>query len=197
MGARLFTAVLPPSNVIEDLERFCEPRRDADDRLHWTRPQSWHLTMSFMASVRESSVEPLMENLGEVGARTHPFSVRLGGAGAFGRPESARVLWVGVDVGAANLQILSDRSRTAGERAGIRVDGGRFVPHLTLARMRRPIEATRWLRVLDAFQSEPWVSHELVLMQSHLRDRGFRYEVIGRFPFTTPRDGSISTFVGP
>ena len=55
--------------------------------------------MSFMASVRESCVEPLMENR-EVGARTHPFSVRLGGAGAFGRPESARVLWVGVDVGA-------------------------------------------------------------------------------------------------
>ncbi len=188
MGARLFTAVLPPENVVSELDAFCEPRRHADDRLHWTRPQSWHLTTSFMESVHPSDLEPLIANLAEAVSRSQRFQIRLAGAGVFGRPEAARVLWLGVAEGARELGALSARARTAGERAGIRVDGGRFVPHLTLARMRKPIEATRWLRVIESFESDPWEAAELVLLQSHLRDRGFRYEAVERFNLATLRD---------
>lgn len=189
MGARLFTAIWPPATVIEALEAFCEPRREADDRLHWTRPHNWHLTCSFMGSVDPYDVEPLTENLAAVAARTPAFAVRLGGAGVFGRPEAARVLWLGVAEGSDELSALAARARTAGERAGIRVDGAKFTPHLTLARMRRPIEATRWLRIVDAFESSPWEATELCLVQSHLRDRGHRYEVLEKFPLVNQRDG--------
>ena len=38
------------------------------------------------------------------------------------------------------------RCRTAAERAGVRVDGARFVPHLTLARANRSLDVTRLVR---------------------------------------------------
>lgn len=183
MVARLFTAILPPPAVVSALEAFFEPRRDADDRLYWTRPQSWHLTTSFMESVDSHKVEPLIENLAEVASKTLPITIRLGGAGTFGRPWAARVLWLGLAEGVLDLTQLASRARTAGERAGIRTDSAKFVPHLTLARTRRPIEATQWIRVIEAFESEAWTANEFVLMQSHLRDRGHRYEQVERFSF--------------
>lgn len=146
-----------------------------------------------MESVDPQDIEPLIENLAEVASRTSPFNLRLGGAGTFGRPWSARALWLGVAQGGQELTQLAGRARTAGERSGVRTDGAKFVPHLTLARTRRPIEATRWLRVFEAFESDPWRVGEFVLMQSHLRDRGHRYEVLQRFSFPTPRDGDFST----
>jgi 2'-5' RNA ligase len=61
------------------------------------------------------------------------------------------------------------------------VDGARFLPHLTLGRANRSIDTTRLVRVLDTFDSDGWVADELVLVQSHLADRGNRYEVVDRW----------------
>ena len=38
MGARLFTAILPPDVLVEELDHFLGPRRAAEPRLRWTRP---------------------------------------------------------------------------------------------------------------------------------------------------------------
>ena len=53
--------------------------------------------------------------------------------------------------GARELRRLATGARSAAAKAGCEVDGGRFHPHVTLARTRRPVQATRWLRVLDAY----------------------------------------------
>mgnify|MGYP003610661264 CR=1 FL=1 len=79
MGARLFTAVLPPADLVEELDHFLTPRRQAEPRLRWTRPEGWHLTTAFMASVTDDGVDRLTEALAEVAARTPAFRLRLGG----------------------------------------------------------------------------------------------------------------------
>ena len=188
VGARLFTAVLPPEAVVAALEDFLEPRRDAE-ALRWTHAESWHLTTSFMADVAPHSEDALLENLAAVAARTPAFGVRLAGGGAFPHPDAAKHLWLGVAEGGDHLATLARRVRTAGERAGIATDGARFVPHLTLARANRRFSATRWLRVVDAAVLPGWVADELVLIESHLRDRGSRYQVRARLPLAGPDAG--------
>lgn len=185
MGARLFTAVLPPADLIEELDHFLTPRRQAEPRLRWTRPEGWHLTTAFMASVPDDGVDRLMEALADVAARTPAFRLRLGGGGAFPWPRETKVLWLGLAEGASELTSLAERSRNAAVRAGVRVDGARFVPHLTLARANRAIDSTRLVRVLDTFDADGWTADEFVLIQSHLRDRGNRYEVLHRFALST------------
>lgn len=181
MGARLFAAVLPPADVVEALDAFLEPRRDADPQLRWVHPEGWHLTTAFLADVPPHTFDDLAANLAAAAARTSPFDLALADAGAFPNPATGRALWVGVRTGADDLAVLARRSRTAADRAGVRVDGTRFVPHLTLARLRRPVDVTRWLRVLDAWAGAGWRVDELALVESHLHDRGRRYEVVGRF----------------
>lgn len=185
MGARLFTALIPPASVVETLEAFVEPRRGADDALRWTRTESWHITTSFLPSVTDRSFERLVEGLADA-ARAHaPIDVTVGGAGAFHDPTSARVLYLAAQP-ADEVGRLAASCRRAAVRAGTRADGARFVPHLTLARCRRPLEATRWLRVLDACPSAMWRSDELALVESHPSDAGNRYEVLERFALGDP-----------
>jgi len=75
--------------------------------------------------------------------------------------------------------------RRAAGHAGAAPQGGPFHPHVTLARSRRPIEATRWLRVIDGYAGPAWTADEVTLFVSHLgegRGRRPRYEPVAALP---------------
>lgn len=196
----MFVAFVPPAEVVEDLAEFLEPRFGADDRLRWSDPVGWHLTLAFMAEVGERHRDRLEEALGEVAARHTAPWITLGGAGAFPSPYDARVLWLGA---AGISPDLVASVRGACVSAGVAVEGGSFTGHLTLARMRRPIEATRWLRVLDAWEPRRWEATDLCLVESHLgqgRGRRPRYELAARWPLRSHgagSDGAGSDGAGP
>ena len=170
MGQRMFVAVVPPQQVVEELRDFLEPRTG----LPWIAPEQWHLTLAFMESVPEHRVDELAEEL-EAHLSLHPrFTMRLGGAGAFPNPARASVLWLGPQEGSQageRLAALARTSRNVANACGASPDGKRFVPHLSLAKLRRPIEATQWLRVLDTFTSSEWHVDEVELVASHLGER--------------------------
>lgn len=182
MVMRLFAALTPPDAVVEELDAFLAPRREAAGPWRWTQPAGWHLTTAFMGDTAEADLDGLLEELEIAASRTPAFDVRLAGAGAFPTPYAAKVLWVGASSAADELATLAHRSRTAAERAGVRTDGARFVPHVTVARASRGVEATRWLRVLDAAPPLSWRAEELHLIWSHVRDRGNRYELVEAMP---------------
>jgi 2'-5' RNA ligase len=184
---RMFTAVIPPQDVLEQLAEFLGPRQEAGD-FRWTRREGWHLTMAFMASVPDRALDDLLERLGRAGRRRTPFTLRLSGGGAFPNPVCAKVLYAGVE-GAPDaleeLRRLSIGARAAANKAGAPADGSAFRPHLTLARMRRPVEATRWLRVLSTYSGQDFEVTDLALVESHLGQgpgKRPRYDVVARFP---------------
>lgn len=184
---RMFTAVLPPQDVLDDLAEFLGPRQEGGE-LRWTRPEGWHLTLAFMADVPDRAVDDLHERLTRAGRRRTPFTIRLAGGGAFPNPARAKVLYAAVagepqDV--EELRRLATGARAAANKAGAPADGATFRPHLTLARMRRPVEATRWLRVLSTYESRPFEVAELALVESHLGQgpgNRPRYDVAATFP---------------
>lgn len=179
MGLRMFTAVLPPADVVTQLDTFLEPRRDADPSLRWTRPEGWHLTTAFMADVDPGSLDRLEEALAGVAARTEAFDLSLDGGIAFPHPIKARVLAMAVREGHEPLSDLSARCRTAAARNGSSPDNAKFSGHLTLARHNRGFQATKWLGVLGSFPQWRWRAEELCLVESRL---GRGYEVAARFP---------------
>lgn len=191
----MFVAVLPPEDVIEDLIAFWEPRRaDPSARgVRWTRPEQWHLTLAFCADVPERALDGFVEGLAAAAARRRRFTLQVAGGGAFPHPVAAKVLWAGLAqtegegaaaAGLAELDALARGCRTAAAHAGAPPDGARFHPHLTLARLGRPRDVVRWVRVLDTYAGPPWPVDEAALVASHLRDgQGGRprHEVLARF----------------
>lgn len=176
MTMRLFAAVVPPPAVLDALDVFVEPRRDADPELRWQSRETWHLTLAFFGDVRDDRLDALATALDDV--RVDPFRLVLDGAGAFPNPAAGRVLYRGVADGSPRLSALSRRVRTAADRVGVPSDNAKHLPHLTLARRGRPGELTRWLRIVDSFPTASFEVTEFHLVRSRLRRSGAHHEVL-------------------
>ena len=113
----------------------------------------------------------------------------IAGGGAFPHAAGAKVLWAGLDLDAddaVEVGRMADGARAAANRAGAKVDGQRFRPHLTVARCARPTELTPWVRLLDGSRGPEWTVDAFTLVESHLGEgpRGRpRHEVVAEFPF--------------
>jgi 2'-5' RNA ligase len=185
----MFVAAVPPEEVLEDLEEFLSVRRDAG-AFRWSVPDQWHVTLAFLAHVPERTLDDLVERLGRAARKRRPMRATIAGGGAFPNVRRAKVLWAGVEVDAVGfdareeLRRLATGCRAAASKAGIEVAGERFKPHVTLARMGRPVEATNWVRLLDGYRGPAYDLDEVSLVASHLGEgprKRPRYEVVETF----------------
>ena len=181
---RAFVAVVPPPEVVEHLDAFLSVRRDAA-AWSWSGDEQWHVTLAFTGSLPDHALDELDDLLTAAAARRTAFGMRVTGGGAFPHPDGARVLWAGLEVDdVAGLDRLAESCRSAVSRAGARVDGQRFRPHLTLARLGRPANVTSWVRLLDGYAGPRWEVGEVALVSSHLGEgprRRPRHEVVATY----------------
>lgn len=218
---RAFVAILPPPEVVEHLEDFLAPRREAlaeRRQWRWTRTEHLHITLAFIPELEDWREEALVEAGQEWAGRQDPVHLRLARAGAFPDPGAARVLWAGVeeldaqDAGAAGpdagatgpdagapgpaggptLGTWAKGLRAIANHAGVRVDGTRFHPHLTLARaVGGPRPAGHLLQSLDTLRAPAWPVGQVALVASHLGEgprRTPRYEVRHAWSLGTPAE---------
>lgn len=164
----MFVALPLPQVVKDDLAGFLEPRQEAGPELRWSLPGQWHVTLAFLANVAERNTDELFERLERAASRRKPFVLRMAGAGAFPHAGDAKVLWAGVEHDGEELTRLAGGARAAAAKSGTVVGGGKFHPHLTLARVRPPSDVTRWLRVLDGYSGPSWQVDEIALIASYL-----------------------------
>jgi 2'-5' RNA ligase len=165
----MFVALRPDPGAVADLAAFVDVRRDADPELRWGLAEQWHVTLAFLPEVDERRLDDLVERVGRAAGRRRAFDLAVAGGTAFPEVARGRVLVAGLDVEAPlELDRLAAGVRAAGNRAGAAPDGGRFRPHLTLARARRPHDLTRWVRVLASYRGPSWRVDEVHLVASTL-----------------------------
>jgi len=185
----MFVALRPSDEAVADLDDFLESRRDAGPPgLRWSDPEQVHVTLAFAAAVPDRVTEALVEALAAAAARRTPFEATIAGGGAFPDVVGARVLWAGLELDAGarvELDRLAVGCRAAVAHTGAEVDGQRFEPHLTVARLSRPRTVTRLVGVLDTYRGPTWTADAVVLVASHLgggpRGRP-RHEVLAELP---------------
>jgi RNA 2',3'-cyclic 3'-phosphodiesterase len=181
---RMFVAAVPPPEALEHLDEFLSVRREAA-AFRWTLPDQWHLTLAFLADVPDRAYDDLVDRLGRAARKRHPMRATIAGGGAFPHAGRAKVLWAGVELDdPVELTRLATGCRAAASKAGIEVAGERFKPHVTVARMGRPVEATSWVRVLGTYRGPAYDIDEVSLIASHLGEgprKRPRYEVLEGF----------------
>jgi 2'-5' RNA ligase len=191
MGTRLFAAIVPPADAVEHLDDFLEPRRTSTEAsgFRWTSADQLHVTLAFMADVPDHLIDEYGDRLADGLARTPVPVVRLGGPVAFPGVAETRVLAVGVlpeSEGAdVVLERMAGRARNAAVTVGTEVDGQRFRPHVTVARLRRAADTTSWVRLLETYTGPEWPVVEVAVIASHLGEgpRGRpRYETVAEIP---------------
>ena len=121
---RMFVAVVPPEGVVEDLEEFLAPRREAAG-FRWTVPDQWHLTLAFSANVPDRSYDDLVARLTRAAAKRSPMQARIAGGGAFPNVGRAKVLFAGVETEPRRGGAASGSHRRPGRPGQGRRRGGR------------------------------------------------------------------------
>ena len=188
---RMFVAVVPPDDALDHLDEFLDRRRDAAE-FRWVLREQLHVTLAFLAEVPARALDDLEERLGRAAKRRTAFGTALAGGGAFPNVGRARVLWTDLELdeaGRVEMARLATGTRAAAGKAGVAVDGARFKPHVTVARLKHPQEATAWVRLLDAYRGPAWTVGSIELVASYLGEgprKRPRYETVASFPLGSP-----------
>jgi RNA 2',3'-cyclic 3'-phosphodiesterase len=184
---RLFAAVLPPADVVDELGLLVGELKElaGADRLRWTGPPGWHFTLAFYGEVGEDVVPELSRRLERAARRSEPFALAVRGGGRFGH---GRALWAGAEGDLGALRLLAGRAEAAARKAGVPMREHRpYTPHLTVARSREDVDVRPYVTALDAFAGRTWTVSDLALVRSDLPASGVpgeqpRYEAVGRWP---------------
>ena len=176
---RAFFGVGLPGPARERLAAYLERCREAAPGFRWTPAANLHLTLRFLGRVDEDRLRRLVGRLR--GVAVTPFRLGLGGAGSFGQGRAARVAWLGVDEGRAELGELAALVEARCGLEGFAPEGRPYRPHLTLARARDRRGAP--LPPLPPPpEIEPWTVTGYQLYQSLTGSGGAVYRVLDRLP---------------
>jgi len=128
--------------VQQELKRRIEPEMKRDMRISWAQPASIHLTIKFLGDMDEQVIDPLRAALAQAIASQIALNVPLERLGAFPRPQSPRVLWVGPSenwergMEAKRVAEIHGAIEQACEELSFLRETRPFSPHLTLARIK-------------------------------------------------------------
>lgn len=167
---RLFVAIPIPEESDADLRPLALGLPGA----RWVADGDRHLTLRFIGDVDGARESALRDRLGTI--LVDPFPLTMRGLGTFPPKGPPKTLWVGVEPSEA-LMALRRSVEKCVTSLGIKPDGRRFIPHVTLGRLRdTPVgRLQRHLAEHSLFHPEPFLVEEFTLFSSVLRPDGARY----------------------
>jgi len=167
---RLFVAIAPPPDELDELDALVEPLRSRRQDLRWTNREAWHVTLAFLGQVDEATVAKLLPRLERAARRHGTIALAFAGAGAFPAVGRANVLWSGLSGDRGPLARVAESVAAGASRVGTPPPdkGRRFQPHLTLARCRMPADVTELVAALAGYQGKSWTADRLHLVRSRL-----------------------------
>lgn len=146
-------------------------------------PDTLHLTLAFLGELDDDALATTITLADEAARPARPFELALSGLGVFGPPAAPRVIWAGVGGETRALHGLQRRLADALEAQGFPRESRPFSPHLTLARLKRPLDEAAYIRLRGLLaaptpRSTRWPVSELRVMRSELTADGARYTAL-------------------
>jgi len=96
-----------------------------------------HFTVQFLGEVSEEMIGKISDALNSI--EFSAFSISFANIGVFPKPNSPRVIWIGVTDGINELEKLAEMIRSKLSHIGFRPDK-KFKPHVTIFRVKNKIE---------------------------------------------------------
>lgn len=172
---RVFAAVAPPHEVrqalVDQLSDVVIPGKVVP-------PANWHLTLRFLGDIDEVACDRYLAALDsrDLGRR---FKVRLANFGAFPNHRKATVTWLGVAQGEQRLFQLAEQADEAAVDIGLLPEDRPFSPHLTLSRVRPPVNVAALVQEVEC--DVEWRVESVVIFRSLLVGGRVGYEPIETF----------------
>lgn len=172
---RLFVAIRPPAAI----RALLLGAMGGISGARWQSEDQLHLTLRFIGDVDRHLADDIHAALGAI--HHAPFEIALNGIGAFDRRGQPDAVWAGVTPHEP-LKALHKKVDVALTRVGIAPDERAYLPHLTLARLKRnsgPVG--NLLEQSGGLTSPVFTVAEFALFESALTPEGAVYSIIERY----------------
>jgi RNA 2',3'-cyclic 3'-phosphodiesterase len=175
--------------VRERLAAQVERLRPLARDVAWVGPDNFHLTLKFLGGVEAARLDAIAAALADAAATCGAFDLGVGDLGAFPSRTRPRVLWAGIDDGAAAAATLASRLDVVLAPLGLPPEGRAFSAHVTLGRVRAPRPNPRLAQALSGGAFGRQRVDRLSLMRSELSPRGARYTELVAVPLQAGSPG--------
>ena len=178
---RTFISVSLPKGIV-NIKKMLQSTIDSKGvEIKWVRDGNMHLTLKFIGHTPEASVDDINKTLKSVTEDFSSISLSIVGSGCFPRPERARTLWVGITGEKDKLNDFVDAINISLEPFGFPIQERKFIPHVTLARIKYPQkytpDVTQFLNT--TFAELPMKISRINLMSIQLFSNGAVYTILG------------------
>lgn len=182
---RVFTAVPIGADARAEIHRAARALLAGLGRMSVVAEQNLHVTLKFVGDVHRDDLPALVETV-RAGTEGLPAGdIEIAGIRAFPNLQRPRVVWAGVSDPSGILEPVHARLNEALAKFGAKREKKRYVPHVTLARIRGPVDARELSQRCES-GGEFWFSVEpvdsITLFMSELSRGGPpQYTVLGRY----------------
>lgn len=157
-------------------------RDPAARAIRWVAPANIHLTLKFLGDVDAVHLPALERALARVCNEFVPFTLTIGGAGAFPNTRRPNVIWVGARGQVDIATRLAEQIDAACATLGFAREARTFTPHLTLGRVKRDASPSERQRIGALIES------------AHIGDLGeLRVERVAVMKSDLTPEGSVYT----
>jgi len=177
---RLFTAIELPASIAMSLSLL----RGGLPGGRWIDPENYHVTLRFIGDIDGRTADEVADALGRI--ERPPLTLRLAGLDAFGgnKPHSVHAV---VEPNAALAELQAEQERIL-QRIGLKPEGRRYVPHVTLARLRnsKGSDVAAYLSLRGSFATPFFEVDRFVLFSSKASVGGGPYIAEELYPLDAP-----------
>lgn len=181
MGAHthFFYALSLPEKIKEELNHLCNGIKGTYSFSRWIHEKDYHITLAFLGSAPKDKLELSQQQVVQHLKGLESFSLTINHLGSFGKRESPRIFWAGVQ-NEEKLHIVRNQVFTACQKACFQLESRPFHPHITIARKwegESPFPIPRFEEENKLFRPLIFTANEVKLYQTHL-DRNPKYETV-------------------
>ncbi|HTQ45548.1 MAG TPA: RNA 2',3'-cyclic phosphodiesterase [Polyangiaceae bacterium] len=151
----------------------------------WSAGDKMHITLKFAGELDAAAAAPIgkaLRELAEGKPAPAPCTVKLD---AFPKVEHARVIVAELVDASGDITKLAAAVDKLAAKHGVPKEDRPFRPHVTLARLKRPYDARKWLRADVAEAAGECRCVTLTLYRSELKPEGSVYIPLATFAFAT------------
>ncbi len=157
---------------------------EAGANVRWVNEHNVHLTLQFLGEVHERRIAEVCAAVEKIARSTKDFRFSVEGIGAFPAEGVPRVLWCGVQEHRGALEKLQAEISAALRDYVQKQDRKKFVPHLTIGRVRGPRNTDALLEIIRKNRGQRFGMQNagsIVVMMSDLTPDGLCYTPLGRW----------------
>ncbi len=154
-------------------------------KVKWVAPEKVHLTLKFLGNSKKNKLLQIKSYLHQAVRKINPFKIEFDCTGIFPKPSRPRILWIGSRKIPNNLKILKKRIDVYMEKVGYNSEAQRYIPHLTLGRIKKYSKKSKLVSKFQSISFKPEILtvNRVKLIRSKLKSDGPQYSIIENVKF--------------